>query len=107
MAVTKLRLSAYFDIPDVSMFLEGNTYTGSENTFNYRISPADDKLTSAVWYGLKCFELSEPVDTHEEDKTEEGLAALVRHIDNEYEKYTGLVASGEVAPRRTYRAGME
>lgn len=105
MAVKKVHFSAYFDIPDISLFLEGNTFTGSENTFNYRIKPTDDKLTSFVWYGMKCFELSEPSDVHEEEKSEEGLHALVHHIDTEYEKYRVLVSSGEVKGRRTYALG--
>ena len=95
--------SAYFDIPDVSMFLEGNTFIGSENTFNFRIKPEDDKLLSFVWYGMNCFELSETVDEHDEEKSEEGLKALVSHIDTEYEKYRGLLESGEVEGRRTYK----
>ncbi len=97
--------SAYFDIPHVSLFLEGNSFIGSENTFNFRISPQDDKLKAYVWYGLNCFELSEPVSEHEEEKSGEGLASLVSFLDGEYEKYNAKVASGEVQPRRTYRSG--
>ncbi|MBO6229676.1 MAG: hypothetical protein J6O50_03840 [Ruminiclostridium sp.] len=96
-------ISAYFDIPDVSLFLEGNTFIGSENTFNFRIKPDGDKLMSSVWYGMKCFELSEMSDEHEEEKSAEGLAALIHHIDGEYGKYMKLVESGEVKGRRTYK----
>ena len=103
MAGTKKHISSYFDIPDVSLFLEGNTFIGSENTFNFRICPDGDKLTSSVWYGLKCYELSEMTDLHEEEKSEEGLEALIHHIDGEYAKYMKLVESGEVAGRRTYK----
>ena len=99
----KKHLSAYFDIPDVSLFLEGNTFTGSENTFNFRISPDGDRLTSNVWYGMKCYELSEMADTHDEEKSADGLAALIHHIDGEYEKYQNLIANGEIAGRRTYK----
>ena len=99
----KKHISAYFDIPDVSLFLEGNTFTGSENTFNFRISPDGDKLTSNVWYGMKCFELSEMTDTHEEEKSGDGLTALIHHIDGEYEKYLKLIENGEIQGRRTYK----
>ncbi len=99
----KKHLSAYFDIPDVSLFLEGNTFTGSENTFNFRINPDGGNLISNVWYGMKCFELSEMTDTHEEEKSADGLAALIHHIDGEYEKYLKLIANGEVQGRRTYK----
>ena len=96
-------LSGYFDIPDVSLFLEGNTFTGSENTFNFRIEPSGDNIKVFVWYGMKCFELSEPVTTHESGKSAEGLAELIKCIDDDYVKYLALVESGEVQSRRTYK----
>lgn len=99
----KKQLSMFFDIPHISMFLEGNTFIGSENTFNFRIKPDGDKLMSSVWYGLNCFELSEMADEHEEEKSDDGFKALIAHIDSEYEKYLKLVESGEVAGRRTYK----
>ncbi len=99
----KKSFSNFFYIPHISLFLEGNPYISSENTFNYRIKPEDDKLTLTVWYGMKCLELSEPVSRFEDEKSEKGLAALASHIDNEFIEYRNKVDSGEVKGRRTYK----
>ncbi|MBP3857121.1 MAG: hypothetical protein IK990_16065 [Ruminiclostridium sp.] len=107
MAEVKIKRSGFFDIPDLSMFIEGNTFVGSENTFNFRIKPKDDRLLSDIWYGELCSDLSEMTDEHEEEKSEDGLTALVRHIDDEYVKYMKLVESGEVRGRRTYKLGAQ
>ena len=99
----KKKISMYFDIPEVSWFTEGNPFIGSENTFNFRIKPDDDKLRASIWYGMKCSELSEMCADYEEDKSAEGHEALIRRIDEEYDKYLGKLESGEVTGRRTYR----
>ncbi len=98
----KKKISLYFDIPEISMFTEGNTFTGSENTFNFRIKPSDEKLTASVWYGLKCADLSEMCAEYEDEKTAEGHEALIHKIDEEYDKYLKKLESGEVEGRKTY-----
>ena len=95
--------SGYFHVPDVSLFLQGNTYTCSENTFNFRIEPKADTLSSSVWYGMKCYELSDITDTFDAEQSAEGLAVLLEHIDVEYEKYLEALSSGEIRGRRTYK----
>ena len=96
--------SIYFDIPRRKIISYGNIYTGSENTFNYRFK--SDKETKRihlwVWYGLKCFELSEPVSEHEEDDSDEGYAALVTALDYDYDTYRTALGKGEVQGRPTY-----
>ncbi|HBI53062.1 MAG TPA: hypothetical protein DDX72_09835 [Ruminococcaceae bacterium] len=100
----KKSISRYFDIPDVSLFTEGNTFTGSENTFNFRIKPDEGSLRARVWYGMKCFELSESEEVCTSPADAEGLASLGEELDAQYEKYLSLVAEGKVAGRRTYTA---
>ncbi len=95
--------SNFFYIPHISLFTEGNTYTGSENTFNYRIKPSDDKLKLTVWYGMKCFELSESTAEYEEEMNEKGLSSIAAHIDSEFTEYRNKVDSGEIKGRRTYK----
>ena len=101
--MSELKRSGYFDIPVLSWFSQGNQFTGSENTFNFRIKPNKEKLNTYVWYGMSCFELAEPVGEKDGENTEDGLAAAVSFIDDEYEKYKEKLASGEVSGRRTYR----
>ena len=101
--MSELKRSGYFDIPVLSWFGQGNRFTGSENTFNFRLEPAKEKLTAYVWYGLSCFELADKEAQLDGENTEEGLAAAITFIDDEYEKYKQKLASGEVEGRRTYK----
>ena len=98
----KSSIHSRFRVPDISMFKEKNPYIGSENTFNYRISPADEKLRAEIWYGMKCYESSEMVSTQEAELDENGLGALIVFLNDEFTKYTKLVDDGEVQGRRTY-----
>ena len=95
--------SSFFYIPDVSLFTEGNPYILSENSFNCRIAPCDEGLRATVWYGMKCFELSEHESEQTEEKTEAGLGRLTGFIDSEYEKYKRGIADGTIQGRRTYK----
>lgn len=100
----KKSISRYFDIPDVSLFTEGNTFTGSENTFNFRIKPEDGSLKARIWYGMKCFELSETEEVCSVPADAGGLTELGETLDAQYEKYLKLLAEGQVEGRRTYTA---
>lgn len=102
-ANTDKRRSGYFYIPDLSWFTEGNPYIVSENTFNFILKPSDEGLTATVWYGMKCFELSEPVCDKTAGKDDDGLTELAEFVDREFEAYRGKVESGEVQGRRTYK----
>ena len=96
--------SIYFDLPRRKIISYGNIYTGSENTFNYRFKADKDtkRIHLWVWYGVKCFELSEPVTEHEEDDSDEGYAALANALDYDYDAYKEKLKSGEVTGRHTY-----
>ena len=95
--------SAHFYIPHISYFTEGNPYIGSNNTFNFRLAPKDDEIKSFVWYGMKCFELSECVNESSAPKDDDGLTVLAQFVDKEYEAYLMKTADGTVKSRRTYR----
>ena len=96
------KVSKHFDIPDVSLFTEGNTFTGSENTFNFRISPDGDRIRAQVWYGMKCYDLSEAAEVCDAEPTYEGMTHIGETLDAEYEKYKEKLGTGEVEGRRTY-----
>ena len=101
------RRSGYFYIPDLSWFTEGNPYIVSENTYNFILRPGDDGITATVWYGMKCFELSEPVCDKTATKDDDGLTALAEFVDHEYDVYCEKLRSGEVAGRRTYKTAQK
>lgn len=101
---SKKKASKRFYIPDVSLFTEGNIYTGSENTFNFRIGKEDDRLKTRVWYGMKCFELSESSEVCDTEVTAEGIMQTGAALDAEYAKYLKKLESGETEGRRTYIA---
>ena len=64
----------------------------------------DGSIKARVWYGMKCFELSESEEVCTSPADAEGLASLGEGLDAQYEKYLSLVAEGKVAGRRTYTA---
>lgn len=97
------RRSGYFYIPDLSWFTEGNPYIVSENTYNFILKPGDEDITATVWYGMKCFALSEPVCDRSAPKNDAGLTELAEFVDHEYEMYNEKLKSGEVKGRRTYK----
>ena len=96
--------SIYFNLPRRQVISVGNIYTGSENTFNYRFKSDKDtgRIHLWVWYGMKCFELSELVAEHEDDDSNEGWAKLIEALDYDYDDYKARIESGEVIGRPTY-----
>ena len=89
------KASKHFDIPYISLFTEGNTFTGSENTFNFRIFKDGDRLKARIWYGMKCFELSETEEVCDTEPTQEGITRICGVLDAEYDKYLKKLAAGE------------
>ena len=45
-----------FDIAKFNYFKSGNVFTGSKETFNFRIAGEEEKLAVAVWYGMFCYQ---------------------------------------------------
>jgi hypothetical protein len=80
----------YFDIPVFEWFSNGGKYSGCKRKdgggdFNYRITPGE-KLSVDIWYGVYCFEKSEPADRAEFNMSAEGLEGAVGYINNALEK---------------------
>lgn len=96
--------SIYFKLPNYRIIGVGNTYTGSENTFNYRFKLDKEAgiIHLWIWYGMKCFELAEIVSEHEAENSEKGMSDLAIAVDEEYDVYKEKLKSGEVKGRRTY-----
>ncbi len=96
--------SIYFKLPNYGIIRAGNTYIGSENTFNYRfkLDKDADKIHLWVWYGMKSFELSETVSEHEAENSEKGMSDLAAAVDEDYDVYKAKLKAGEIKGRRTY-----
>ena len=99
--------SIYFKLPNYRIIGVGNTYTGSETTFHYRLKldKEADRIHLWVWYGMKCFGLSEIVNEHDAENSEKGMSDLAAAVDTEYDIYKEKLRSGEVKRRPTYDSG--
>ncbi len=98
----KFDKSRFFEIPKHFYYEAGNPTVGSLNSFNYRIAPKDGRLFAAVWYGMLCFELCEPVAQKDFDGGFDGYKEMIYWLDEQYEEYLEKLRNGEVEPRRTY-----
>lgn len=75
-----------FGIPDFDYFRMGGVYSGSvrgteRDDFNFRMSAKDGTLGAAIWYGLNCIELSEPVAKEDFESDREGYSAALKWIE--------------------------
>ncbi len=76
-----------FDIARFNYFSSGNVFTGSKETFNFRLAGEDDRLVAAVWYGMLCYAKSEIKSQNSFDFTAEGLEEAIRWLETEYGVY--------------------
>jgi len=99
--------SIYFKLPNYRILMNGNTYTGSENTFNYRLKldKDADRLRLWVWYGMTCFEKSDIAGERDAENSETGLSGLAAAVDEEYDIYKEKLKKGEIKSRPTYIGG--
>lgn len=99
--------SIYFKLPNYRIIMVGNTYTGSENTFNYRLKldKDADRIHLWVWYGMTCFEKSDIVSEHDAENSEKGMSVLAAAVDEAYDIYKEKIKSGEIKGRPTYDSG--
>ncbi len=82
----------YMDLPKFEYFDFGNVWKGSIlGDFNYKISPENKAeppvIRMSIWYGDKCFELSEIEKEYTEDFSEQGYKALVDRLLAEVDDY--------------------
>lgn len=69
------------DIPALSYFSFGNSYTGScGSAFRYRIVKEGESLLASVWYADVCCELAEEKTEKTFPESDEGLRACVAWI---------------------------
>jgi len=73
-----------FDIPRIFYFESGNIFTGSRGNLNFRIVPADGKLTVYIWHGFICHELAEMEDSHEFALSNDGHAEMLVWLEQVY-----------------------
>lgn len=76
-----------FDIAKFNYFKSGNVFTGSKETFNFRIAGEEEKLAVAVWYGMFCYQKSKIVSRNEFEFSADGLNAAIEWLEKEYDLY--------------------
>lgn len=81
--------SEIFDIPQYYYFEAGNEYLGSLKGLNFKIGNGED-LVCYVYYGMKCFQLSEPVQEKKFPKTEQGYKDLISWLEDVYLKRNSM-----------------
>ena len=77
-----------FAYPELHYFKSGNTYSGSYKGLNYILTPDDETLHIAVWYGMYCSAVSEMKALHDLPLTAEGLAESRQYL---WEQYVEMV----------------
>ncbi len=73
-----------FAYPKLYYFQSGNPYTGSYKGLNYKLTPGEDTLHVAVWYGSFCSEKSEMVAETDLPLTEQGLSDSRQYLWEQY-----------------------
>ena len=63
-------------LPTLSSMEYGNVWTGSRNRARWRIVPADGVMTTELWYGPLCYELSDISHTCRFPISDEGIQQL-------------------------------
>lgn len=78
--------SKIFDIPEYYYFKAGNDYIGSLNGLNFKITSGEN-LVVYVYYGVKCFELSEISQQQSFSQTKDGYKDLISWLEDVYLKH--------------------
>ena len=76
-------------IPEFEYIDMGGHYSGSKrgmdlDDFNFHIVPKDD-ITVDIWYGVKCFDLSEMTSSKMFEKTRDGYHEMLDYIEEQYQ----------------------
>lgn len=78
-----MSVSKIFDLPQYYYFEAGNNYLGSLNGLNFKID-SNENLEIYLYYGIKCFELSETFKHKTFPNDKDGYADLISWLENEY-----------------------
>lgn len=76
-------------IPEYEYFQMGGHYSGSKrgmnfDDFNFHIVPRDE-IKVDVWYGVKCYDLSEMVDGKVFGQSNDGYHQMLDWIEEQYQ----------------------
>jgi hypothetical protein len=82
-----------FYVPNLATFQNDNGYLGSFHGLRFRLKPGkreteegeERTIEALVWYGLFCLEKSEVVSETVFSMTEEGYAAMLDWLDEQYQ----------------------
>jgi len=69
-----------YDFPEISYFLQGNDFTGSQVDCRYKISKQDDELKVFLWYEDVCFECAENKVEETFEVSNNGLVKAIEWI---------------------------
>lgn len=75
-----------FAYPEWHYFKFGNRFTGSWKGMNYVITPAEDTIHVAVWYGPLCSAVSEMVAQTDLPLSAEGIEKSREYLWEQYVK---------------------
>jgi hypothetical protein len=70
-----------YDFPEISYFLQGNVFTGSQGeNFRYRIAKDGEDLKAGVWFEDLCFECCNVAAEESFDLSNDGLVKAIEWI---------------------------
>lgn len=69
-----------YDFPEISYFLQGNDFTGSQGECRYKISKQDDELKVYCWFEDVCFECAENPEVECFEVSNDGLVKAIEWI---------------------------
>ena len=70
-----------YDFPEISYFIQGNDFTGSDGeNFRYRLSKQEDDLKAYVWNDDVCFDCAENTVEESFEVSNDGLVKAIEWI---------------------------
>lgn len=81
-------ISKIFDLRNFYFYQSGNSFTGSLDSFSYKIIPDKETLTAMIWHGMLCSDLAEIEQQKEFPLSQEGFNDMVKWLEDTYQKTT-------------------
>lgn len=81
--LSKTSVSKLFDIPKFYYFDSGNDYSGSLDSFAYKIYTGET-LKALTWHGKLCSDKAEIEHEKEFERTQEGFDAMIQWLEDTY-----------------------
>ncbi|MBQ8582316.1 MAG: hypothetical protein IJ487_01070 [Ruminococcus sp.] len=78
-----MSVSEIFEIPKFYYFNCGNDFSGSKDSFSYKIITGE-KLKCMTWHGRICSMKAQIENEAEFDRTQEGFDAMIKWLEERY-----------------------